>query len=163
MRECPIEDGKGAELILAYAARTLDPQMELAFEEHMRICEDCRRMAAAQREVWSALDSWTPAPVSQDFDEKLFRRIAEEEQSTWWRRLWGASWSWRPAMPVAAACAVLAAIVLLRNPAPSPAPVVPVQPKVQIEQVEHALDDMDLLRNIGVELPADQNKSTEKM
>jgi len=163
MRECPIEDGNGAELILAYGAGTLDPQTEAAFQQHMRSCESCRELAAAQREVWSALDHWTPVPVSSDFDEKLFRRIAQEEQSTWWQRLWSANWSWRPALPVAAACAVLAAVVLLKAPESAPQPVTPVQPKVQIEQVERALDDMELLKSLGVEVPAEQVKSTERI
>jgi len=163
MRECPIEDGSGAELILAYVAGTLDPEREAAFEQHMRNCQNCRELAAGQRDVWSALDHWTPVPVSQDFDEKLFRRIAAEERSTWWQRIWRANWSWRPALPVAAACAVLAAFVLLKTPDSAPAASVPAQPQVQIDQVEHALDDIDMLKTLGVEVPAEQTKSTERI
>lgn len=162
MRECPIDDGSGPELILAYGARTLDPETEAVFERHMRTCKRCSDAAAAQREVWFALDDWTPAQISSDFDQKLFRRIAEEEQSTWWRGFWGANWSWRPTMPVAAACAVLAAIFILKSTETAPAPIVP-QPNVQIEQVEHALDDIDLLKNLGVEVPAQRPHSTERI
>ena len=163
MRECPIQDGSAAELMVAYGARALDPNTELAFERHMAKCSNCRELAAAQRELWHALDYWTPIPVSPDFDEKLFRRIAEEEQRAWWQRLWAANWSWRPAMPVAAACAVLAVFFLLKNTSPAAAPVSPAQPNIQIEQVEHALDDIDLLTNLGVATPTEGTHSTERI
>jgi hypothetical protein len=44
-------------------------------------------------------------------------------------------------------CAALAAMLLLRTPDPAPLP--QVQPALQIEQVEHALDDMDMLNQLG--------------
>ena len=50
----------------------------------------------------------------------------------------------------AAACAVaLAAVLLLRQPDPVLAHHAPTAPALQIEQVEHALDDMDLLNQLG--------------
>ena len=159
--ECPLHSANGAELIVSYIAHTLAPEAEAAFAQHLTVCEPCREMAAAQQSVWSALDEWTPAPVSADFDETLFRRIAEEEHSTWWQRLLRANWSWRPAMPVAAGCAVLVAAFLLRTPFTAPQP--HAQPKLQIEQVEHALDDLEMLKQLGVTVPADQVPTAEKL
>jgi len=154
MERCPLENGTAAELILAYSARTLDAERHAAFEGHMISCAGCRELAAAQQAVWSALDSWTPEPISSNFDEKLYRRILLEEQSRWWQRLFRADWSLRPAMPVAAACGVLIAAFLLRSPEPIPAPRSSSQPKLRIEQVERALDDIDMLKQLGVESPS---------
>jgi anti-sigma factor RsiW len=150
MERCPLQNGNGAELVLAYCARTLPQDECAAFERHMLACAGCRELAAAQQAVWSALDAWTPEPISSNFDEKLYQRIVVEEQSPWWQRLFRANWSLRPAMPVAAACGVLIAAFLLRDPQPVPAPQSPSQP-VRMEQVERALDDIDMLKQLGVE------------
>lgn len=154
MERCPLENGTAAELVLAYGARTLDADQHAAFERHMSSCPGCRELAAAQQTVWWALDTWTPEPISSNFDEKLYRRILLEEQSHWWQRLFRADWSLRPAMPVAAACGVLIAAFLLRSPEPTPAPPSSSQPKLRIEQVERALDDIDMLKQFGVENPS---------
>jgi anti-sigma factor RsiW len=147
--DCPLQEKDGVELIVAYAARTLDPENEVAFERHLEVCPSCREMAAAQRAVWSALDELTPLPVSSNFDARLYQRIAEEQQYAWWQRLFHADWSWRPAMPVAAACAVLIVALLVKNSGPTVVPEQPAQPSLQIEQVERALDDMDMLKQVG--------------
>jgi len=162
MERCPFENGNGAEVVLAYGARTLAPDESAAFERHMLACARCRELAAAQRSVWSALDAWTPEPISSNFDEKLYQRILEEEHSPWWRRLLRANWSLRPAMPVAAACGVLIAAFLLRSPEPTLAPPSGSQPKVRIEQLERALDDIDMLKQLAVE-SSPQTHSSEKI
>jgi hypothetical protein len=142
---------QAAERIVAYHAGTLDPQAEAAFEWHLKACAICRQLSAAQQAVWSALDIWQPLPISPDFDQKLFRRIAAEERLRWWQRLSPVRLSWRPAVSLAVACAALLVAFLLRTPASVPTPPAPPQAKFQIEQVEHALDDMDMLKQIGVE------------
>lgn len=162
MERCPLENGNAAELVLAYGARTLAPDQAAAFQRHMLSCAGCRELAAAQQTVWSALDAWTPEPISSNFDEKLYQRIVAEEQSPWWRRLFRADWSLRPAMPVAAVCGVLIAAFLLRSPQSIPAPQSPAQPKLRIEQVERALDDIDMLKQLGVE-SSSQVRSQEKI
>ena len=147
--DCPLQNSDGVELIIAYAARTLDPANEAAFERHMELCANCREMAAEQRTVWWALDELTPIPVSSNFDAKLYQRIAEEQQYSWWQRLFRANWSWRPAMPVAAACAVLIVALLVKNSGSTVVSPQPAQPNLQIEQVQRALDDMDMLKQVG--------------
>jgi hypothetical protein len=151
MEGCPLENGNTAELVLAYGARTLDADQDAAFERHMLSCADCRELAAAQRAVWSALDDWKPEPISSNFDAKLYQRILTEEQRPWWQRLFRANWSFRPAMPVAAACGILIAVFLLRSPEPTPAPPSSSAPTIRIEQVERALDDIDMLKQLGVD------------
>ena len=149
--KCPRRSREGDELIIAYVAGTLDPETEDALERHLTSCVSCTEMVAEQRSVWSALDELIPLPVSTNFDARLYQRIAEEARSSWWQRVFRTNWSWRPAMPVAAACAVLAVAFLVNNSGPSVAPQPQIQPKLQIEQVESALDDMDMLKQVGVE------------
>jgi anti-sigma factor RsiW len=160
---CPIEDDGGDELIVAYGARTLAPQQQVELERHLESCATCREMVEAQLTVWSALDAWKPAGVSRNFDERLFRRIEIEEQKAWWRRVLPVTWSWRPAVPVGVACAALVAAFLLKDPALLPETQPQSQPKLEIEQVEHALDDMDMLKELGLEGSADKARSSEKI
>jgi hypothetical protein len=131
--KCPLEFDPSAELIVAYGARTLDPDAAAAFERHLDSCATCCKVAAAQKAVWDALDEWPGIPVSTDFDRRLFRKIQAARQRAWW---------WRALVPLTA-CLALASMLLLRNPQASP------QPIPQIEQVQHALDDMDLLSQLG--------------
>lgn len=147
--ECP-RQGEAGELVVGYVAGTLDAGTASAFERHIQECEECRELAAAQRAVWSTLGDWRPMPVSSDFDQRLFECIAEQEQRAWWRRLPQVHRPWRSAIPVASACAVLIAAFLMQQPVSRLAPPAPVQPKVQLEQLEHALDDMDMLNQLGV-------------
>jgi anti-sigma factor RsiW len=160
---CPADDVEGEELILAYGANTLPREQQIELERHLEACASCRERAEAQRAVWSALDLWAPAVVSPNFDERLFRRIVSEEQNAWWQRLFSVNWSWRPAIPVAAACAALIAAFLLKSPVLRTEPQSEPQPKLQIEQVEHALDDMDMLKQLGVESPTDKARPSEKI
>jgi anti-sigma factor RsiW len=160
---CPIEDGSGDELIVAYGARRLAPQQQIELERHLNTCSRCRQMAEAQRTVWSALDSWSPSVVSPAFDATLFRRIATEDRAEWWRRLLPANWPWRPTVPVSAACAALIAAFLLKSPVLHLQPQSESPPKFQIEQVEHALDDMDMLKQLSGESSSDKAHSPEKI
>ena len=140
--ECPRNSGQEPELFIAYAAESLPPATSRALERHMAVCAECRRTAEDQRRVWSALDSWEPEFISSDFDRRVYARIAAEDQ----RPVRHASWALRPALPVAAICAVVLAGYLLREPAVPQNP----SPRVDMEQVERALDDIDMLNKMGV-------------
>jgi anti-sigma factor RsiW len=148
---CPIESGDGSEWMVAKAARSLAPEQEAELEQHLESCAKCRELAESQRAVWSALDSWPPVAVSQNFDERLFRRIAAEEEDAWWRRWQPVNWSWRPAVPVGVACAALIAAFLVKSPVVHTGSQSQRDPTLQIEQVEHALDDMEMLKQLEVE------------
>jgi hypothetical protein len=130
--KCPLQFEESSELIVGYGARTLDPDTAIAFERHVGCCAACREAAALQRAVWTALDEWHALPVSPDFDQRLSARIAETKTRAWWL--------WRLLVPITA-CVALAAVLLVRQPAATPPP--------PIEQVQHALDDMDLLNQLG--------------
>ncbi|HYL36262.1 MAG TPA: hypothetical protein VEV17_10155 [Bryobacteraceae bacterium] len=161
--ECSLKAGVADELVAGYTARTLDSQTETDFARHLGGCESCRELLARQQAVWSALDAWRPQELSPDFDQRLFQRIAEQEQTVWWRRLFQPRWAWAPALPVAAACAVLVAAFVLKDAWQTEAPSHS-QPKARIEQqVVHALDDMDMLSQIGVDAVVERPGSPEKL
>ena len=151
---CPIETQDSAELLLAYCARKLDLESRTILERHMAVCPACQEFQHNQQAVWDALDAWEAEPVSRDFDRRLYRRI--EQQGHWWERVT------RPLRPVfasallgrgvpiaAAACLLVIAGVILERPAnvtvPESSSEVRVE-AIQPDQVERALDDMDMLR-----------------
>src|SRR5438270_10304353 len=105
--DCPLKNADAAELIVEYGAGKLDSNSAEEFERHMQSCAGCQAAAAHQHAVWNALDELQPVVVSPDFDAKLYERIANEEHSAWWKRALHANWPWRPALPVAVACAAL--------------------------------------------------------
>ena len=159
--QCPRENGSSAELMMAYTAGALEPSAQIELERHMVSCEGCRAMAAEQKAVWDALDAWRPATISADFNDKLYQRISEEGAVAWWQRPFRFNWSWglRPALPVAAACAAIMVAFLVQEPTPAHRSPLPVEKKISIEQVERALDDMDMLKQVTVSAPAEGHAS----
>lgn len=149
--EC-FKKNKAAEIAIDYCAGTLDDSQKRDFEQHMRDCAECSRAVEAQREVWAMLDRMGAPEVSADFDARLYARIAREDAAPAWRR-----WMrrllhpavplavWKPAVSLAAACAVLAAGLLVRPPhAPDHSPQSRIE-NVDLDQVQTALDDIDVL------------------
>jgi anti-sigma factor RsiW len=150
---CPTKRNEDAETLLDYCARKLSPTQTAEFEIHLKQCADCSRLVDAQKEVWGALEAWTPAPVSMNFDARLYARIAQEQAApawqTWLRRIFQPPIPypmWKSAVPLVAACALLAAGLSMRMPdAPNPSHPQLHADKVDIEQVEQALEDFDIL------------------
>jgi anti-sigma-K factor RskA len=150
---CPTKRNEDAEILLDYCAQTLSAEQGAEFEIHLQQCADCSRLVEAQKEVWGALEAWTPPPVSINFDARLYARIAEEQTAPawqlWLRRIFHPPVPyplWKSAVPLVAACAVLAAGLAVRTPDAATT----VQPqlradKVDIEKVEQTLEDFDIL------------------
>jgi anti-sigma factor RsiW len=151
--KCPIETRESAEVLLAYCARKLDAESTAAIERHIGICPACREFSRAQRAVWEALDAWEAAPVSADFDRRLYRRAGQEV--SWWDLVTRPFRPMlvRPGVPIAAAaCLVMIAGVVLQRPASLPPPAAPESAQVeavQPDQVETALEDMQTLREFN--------------
>src|ERR1700722_15815065 len=150
---CPTKRNEDAEILLDYCAQTLSPLQTAEFEIHLKQCADCSKLVDAQKEVWGALDAWTPPAVSVNFDARLYARIAEEQTvpawQSWLRRIFQPPVPyplWKSAVPLIAACAVLAAGLAVRMP--DALDVVHPQihtDKVDIEKVEQTLEDFDIL------------------
>ena len=93
-----------AALLLDYAAGKLAQETAANMEQHMETCPACAEFVRGQRAVWQALEGWEAAPVSMDFDRRLYARI--ERQASWWDRI-VADPVFRHAVPMAAAAGVM--------------------------------------------------------
>src|ERR1039458_282461 len=147
---CPMEARQGSELLLEYTAGRLEAGAGPALDADLESCARCREFAHSQKMVWQALEAWEAEPVSMDFDRRLFARI-EQAPASWWVRLTGQVM--HHAVPVAAAAGImiLAGLALQR---PAVMPVEPPQGSAQEEtlgpeQVQSALDDMEMLRDFN--------------
>lgn len=121
--DCITKHKRGAEILTDYCAGTLDPALAAQIDAHTRECADCKRVVEAQRSVWQMLDTWAPVKVSNDFDSRLYARIAAENAAPAWRRwvsrlLQPASpyALWKPAASLAVAGAIVSLLVIARVP-----------------------------------------------
>ncbi len=164
---CPLQNNEGADLILDFCSNRLDADQAIPFERHIADCAECRQVVEAQRAVWEALDAYDATAVSDDFDEKLWKRIEESESRSWWRKAfdgpvlgWSSLISWKPALVTASACAAVFAVMLVTTPSantsyPDPSrQATPVVDKaamtVDVDQIEKTLEDLDMLKQMGV-------------
>jgi anti-sigma factor RsiW len=169
MREamnCPVKTQENTDWLLDYVAGRTDRERSASIERHLEVCVDCTNFVARQRAVWNALGQWEPEPVGADFDRRLYRRIEESRPVLWIDRLIRPLQPsfWRPAVPFAAACAVIAAGLLLHSPQ---APVAPGNQPARLEraeadQVERTLDDMLMLREL-MAAPAAEEPNSKSM
>lgn len=154
---CPIQNEETADLLLAYIARRLDPAKTAILERHMDVCAQCAEFRVRQELVWQALDAWEAPPVTPDFNRRLYQRIESEAAAPWYRRLFTMPWAtWKPAIPLACAGLIIMAGFVLDHPVhvnPSSAPAIRVS-VTEAEQVETALDDLQLLRQLDNGAPA---------
>ncbi len=143
--QCPNEKGEGVAIILAYLGERLAPETAAALEAHFDECAHCQELLLAQSAVFDALDDWKPQPVSPAFDREVYSRIeAEAARMSWWRSLLPA-FGWKPAAVVATACLLLVAGILMRPAANLNTGAVASAEPVDIEQIEQAVEDLEML------------------
>ena len=144
-------------VLLEYSAQKLNVGDMAKVDEHLKGCAECRRVAEGQRAVWEALDAWEAAPVSSDFDRRLYQRIQSEV--SWLDRLMR---PFRPlflrhGLPIAAtACLLLVAGMLLQRP--SDAPIPGAQPAITTEEADAALQQMEMLHEFSHIAAADNSQ-----
>jgi len=142
---CPLENNK-LELLMDYTAGKLNAPVRSELEQHMDHCASCASFRMEQSAVWDALDLWEPAPVSVDFNRRLWHRIDAVAATPWYRKIAGALRlaDLRPLLPLTAAVALITAGFLYdHRPEEKPRPGMSVS---EVNQVEQALDDLQLLR-----------------
>jgi hypothetical protein len=160
---CPLETRDNVQQLVDYCSRKLDLQTSAILERHIAICPACSEFAARQQAVWDALDAWDTGPVSADFDRRLYARI--DSDVPWWHAfLRPLTLRWNVVASAAGVFVLLGAGLLLNRPTavtPTQQPeAAQVQPAtVQPEQVERALDAMDMLAEFDshVKSPAGRN------
>jgi hypothetical protein len=141
---CPVKTNE-ADLLLEYSAGRLDAPRAAGLEHHLKTCLQCASFLREQTAVWNALDLWEPAPVSLDFNRRLWQRI---EATPWYAGLFEAIRfaNWKPALPLSAALLMIAAGFMLDHPGRrKPVPGVSVKEATQVEQ---ALEDIQLLHQL---------------
>jgi anti-sigma factor RsiW len=151
--DCLHNNKEGADILIEHLAGSLDPARRAELERHTKDCPDCRRLVG----VWNQLDDFQAPAPSEDFDHRLYARIAQEARLPWWRRMLLPSASlwqplWKPVLPLAAACAVLVLALVVRDPDAAKVVSDPVKQvsveridKSDVDQVVQALDDLELL------------------
>lgn len=154
---CPMAEREGAELVLAYCGRRLDPDKSEWYERHLEVCDTCRGMVEAQRQVWRALDFWETLPVPDDFDRRLERRIEAEDRKPLFQRLSGLTEWLRPAIPVASAAVIALAVFLVRTPSVPDAGLAPSLEPAEVEQTERALEDLEMIQQLTLP-PGDSSR-----
>jgi len=149
--ECPIQARGKKDLLLDYCAHTLGAGPAAQMEAHIAVCPECKAWTEAHMRTWTLLDEWEAPPVSPDFDRRLRERIAmEREQTPWWKAIWQsvAARPLKPALSMALVALLLLAGLLFVRPRSTP-PVRPGHEAIDAERVEKALDDVDMLRQVG--------------
>jgi len=154
--DCPIKTQGNTDWLLDYAAGRLRDERNGLLARHMETCGDCAGFVRAQQAVWNALDQWDPEAVSMDFDRRLYRSIEEARPSSGLPRMFRRLFRplqplWRPVVPLAAACLLIVAGVMLHRPQTviAPADGTARVEKIEPEQVERTLDDMQMLRELA--------------
>ena len=143
--KCPIETGEYSEL-LAYSEEKLEAARAAILKRHVEECTACREFVAGQRAVWSALDAWEPPAISADFDQRLYRLLNEPEPDGWWQRWLRPVLAHKSIPLAAAACLVLiVGLVMVKPPEQSRMSQGQQVQTLQADQVEHALDDIEML------------------
>jgi anti-sigma factor RsiW len=135
---CLRENPNGADLLIGYLEGTLSPEDRSALDQHAAACAECRGLLAVQQ----TLEDEVPE-VSAGFDARLYAHIRHDRWSARWRRR-----LWRPLLPLAAASAILAGTLWVRMPGPEAPVDDPKQAsvdRIEIEQLEQVLDDLELL------------------
>lgn len=152
--KCPIQTNE--DILLDYCAGKLAPEASVTFERHMETCADCRMVVNAQKSAWNDLDFLEAMPISADFDRKLYARIEQYENSSWWSKLWNRGalqpFSFGPAVPIATVCVTVFAAVMLYLPASAPKMDIPAPNKIEsseIDQLERTLEDMEMLNQVA--------------
>ena len=150
---CPIKTQENRDWLLEYSAGRLDRERTALLDRHVEACPACTRFVAEQRAVWDALGQWESPDLSTDFNRRLYQKIEAARPSSWLAR-----WLqplWRPMVPVAAMCLLIAAGVMLHTPAHPVSRAESVEP----EQVERTLEDLQMLRELAVTPAAESNTS----
>ncbi len=132
------------------------PVDSLQHRELMQFLEtspETRTLYEHQQAVWGALDAWQPVEPSAHFDRRLRERVEDmANQEPWYLRMFT---TWRPTFAVGLAGLLIAAAgVVQQRPAATVgtqlAVVEPLDDEVYLDQLNRALDDIEMLADFEV-------------
>ena len=157
---CPKAIRGGEATLVAFVAGKVRGPDGARLRAHLEDCERCRDYVEGQRAIWQLLDDWQPELQNTNFNSDFASRLAHLPPEPWFveigRRV--AARMLKPAFTFSAIAAVLAVSVYVRNPfvasghtqfvprtvASAPRVISP----VEAEQVDRAIDDMQLLHQL---------------
>jgi anti-sigma factor RsiW len=156
---CPLENPGKAQLLLDYCSGRLEPDAATVLDRHLALCRACAEFTRRQQAVWQALDTWEAPPPSPDFDARLYRRI-DAHASLWdvFLRPFRTGTLWRHLPAAAVICLLVMAGTVLVGPTAPPEPAANDTAQVdsvQAEQVEQALDAMEMLNEFSSHVRTD--------
>jgi hypothetical protein len=139
------------EQIIAQSGRA---GLSAEMERHVWVCPACSQVYLEQQALWRAMDAWEVPEVSAGFDRRLFARIGKASPWApvdWLLRLVRPL---QPAFPAALACVVLMAAVVVNRVGEAPAgettAVIRTVEREEVQQIETALDDIQMLRDLEI-------------
>lgn len=150
--------------LLEYCRGSFETERRLDIAKHAASCSECQTFIAQQQQVNALLDEWTLDPVSPEFDLALQAKLAQATSEGFGERL--RRWLtplWRPAIPVGAAAALAAVLITVQYPvphAPSTAGETVDASRIDVNQVEQTLDDLDMLRQMA---PSDGSSGAQEL
>jgi anti-sigma factor RsiW len=152
---CPLKVGE-TDLLIEYSAGRLDASSAAVLEKHIEQCSECASLRMEQAAVWNALDLWEPAPVSLDFNRRLWHRI---DAIPWYAAFVEAIRfaNWKPVMPLTAAMLLIAAGFLFDDPGGKAS--VPGVSSKEATQVEQTLEDIQLLHQLDSAVSSGNSRS----
>jgi anti-sigma factor RsiW len=166
--KCPSTTAEGNATLMDYCAGQLERSRLGALEIHLRDCESCAVTVRSQKALWEALDDWDPEPISFGFDRMLHARIEESRTKSFLSQLAEVlpQWVVRPAMPLVAAALLIAAVLLiprsLQRAANDSVSTAPVVTPVDAEELNRAMDDLQLLRQLD-QVKEEASSASKKM
>jgi anti-sigma factor RsiW len=159
---CPSQK-KDFGLLIDYAAGRLPAAARAKVERHAVDCPACQGFLADQSALWSALGGFTPAPISDTFDQRLWQRIGQEARASRWTRIrrWIGTWDLpfdpRPLAALSAVCALAVGIFVYQPAGERIAPALGIAADTgvlietaEVETLERALEDLELLQTASL-------------
>lgn len=141
----------------------MDEQERLALADWLERDAELRAVHEEQTALFAAMDAWQDdVEPAADFDRRLRARIEAEQASPAWARTLGSWVSWPRA--AWAGCAAAAALALMAWVGPQTQPVEPAPVAKAalsggdaefVEELDRALDDMEMLMDFDALAPAE--------
>ena len=153
---CPSRRGDTT-LLLDYAFGRLARGQAALVAQHASECDDCAAALVEYSSVSDALDLWEAPTVSTQFNRRLWDRIERTAAAPSYTRAaeWFRPRSLKPAIPVAAAALVFAAVFFFDHSARmAKEPTTGGVSAVEADQAERTLDDLQLISQFDAAVDA---------
>ena len=153
---CPSRRGDTT-LLLDYAFGRLARGQAALLAQHASECSDCAATLVEYSSISGALDLWEAPAISTQFNRRLWDRIERAASVTWYMRAaeWFRPRSLKPAIPVAAAALVFAAVFFFdRTVRMANTPTTGGVTAIEADQAERTLDDLQLISQFDAAVDA---------